>query len=149
TRPEAVFSGMEWGGVDVIFFRRILRCLSTTSLVVLTMGPSGSHQASPDKPVGAGPASAEHVRVLGTVPLFRFHPQTGAELGSKERDARVWTATFIFPRRAQPGPLQMKEMSRLVQKLADGDRDAIRFVSFAVDPVPDTPQVLAEYGRRY
>src|SRR5215475_751871 len=112
--------------------KNVLNGLATLTLAALAIAADGaSHRIWSEMPAGSKPASEERVRVLGTVPRFRFTSQTGAEFGSKELDGRVWIATFIFTRCAQTCPLQMKEMSQLDQELGKQvERDAIRFVGF-------------------
>jgi cytochrome oxidase Cu insertion factor (SCO1/SenC/PrrC family) len=59
----------------------------------------------------------------------------------------VWIADFIFTRCAGQCPLMSAQMAALHQALRD--LPAIRFVSFSVDPVYDTPARLAAYASHY
>lgn len=84
---------------------------------------------------------------FGVVPDFRLTSQTGQPFLSKEKlDGRVWVANFIFTNCMGPCPRmsgQMKEVRDAVENLN------VRFVSFTVDPERDTPEVLAEYSKRW
>jgi protein SCO1/2 len=58
---------------------------------------------------------------------------------------RVWIADFIYTTCAGPCPLLSANMAGLQKKLPP----AIGLLSFTVDPDNDTPQVLADYARRF
>lgn len=63
---------------------------------------------------------------------------------------KVWVADFIFTNCAGPCPRLTSHMSRLQEALAGvAGGGEVRLVSFSVDPEKDTPEVLAEYGRRF
>ena len=70
------------------------------------------------------------------------HPFSQATLAGS-----VWIADFIFTRCAGQCPLMSAQMAALHQALRD--LPAIRFVSFSVDPVYDTPARLAAYASHY
>jgi protein SCO1/2 len=86
--------------------------------------------------------------VLGTVPEFAFTDQTGAKVRSADLAGRVHVVNFIFTRCPTICPVTSRKMQRLAERLADR-ADAIRFVSFSVDPEHDTPEVLAAFAARY
>jgi protein SCO1/2 len=82
------------------------------------------------------------------IPAFTLTAQTGAEFDSREALAgKVWVADFIFTNCQGPCP----RMSAYMQRIQDRVKDLpnVRLVSFTVDPDRDTPEVLAEYGRRF
>jgi protein SCO1/2 len=86
--------------------------------------------------------------VFNTVPDFVLPAHTGAEFDSASQlRGRVWIADFIFTTCKGPCPRMSALMQRVQTRLSD--RPDIRFVSFTVDPETDTPDVLAEYARRY
>ncbi len=118
------------------------------------LGCSESSSPPPETtPVAKQAAVAQQphdVRVLGTVPRFRFRNQDTELFGSKELDGHVWIATFIFTRCTSTCPRQTAELARLQEQLADHpDRDSIHLVSFSVDPEYDTPEVLKAYAEQW
>jgi protein SCO1/2 len=85
--------------------------------------------------------------VLGTVPPFSLTERTGAPLGSEDLTGRVWVADFVFTRCPDVCPALTARMARLQDRFGTG-ADAVRLVSFSVDPVHDTPEVLRTYAER-
>ncbi len=85
--------------------------------------------------------------VYGQVPDFQLTAQTGQPFSRKALDGRIWVADFIYTTCPGPCPLMSSKMRR-VQASVEGIPD-LTLVSFSVDPKHDTPQVLAEYARRY
>lgn len=84
--------------------------------------------------------------MLGFVPPFTLTDQSGAEFSSAKLKGKVWVANFIFTNCTGPCPRmtgQMKQVQNAVYALPD-----VRLISFTVDPVRDTPEVLAGYARR-
>jgi protein SCO1/2 len=90
---------------------------------------------------------ARQLEVLGTVPDFAFTDQTGAPVRSSDLRGHVHIAHFIFTRCPTVCPTTTLKMQRLGQRLAD--QDAVRFLSFSVDPEHDTPPVLAAFATRF
>jgi protein SCO1/2 len=90
---------------------------------------------------------ARQLEVLGTVPDFAFTDQTGAPVRSSDLRGHVHIAHFIFTRCPTVCPTTTLKMQRLGQRLAD--QDAVRFLSFSVDPEHDTPPVLATFAARF
>ncbi|TPW20061.1 MAG: SCO1 protein [Elusimicrobia bacterium] len=58
---------------------------------------------------------------------------------------RPWVAGFVFTRCGGPCPLLSTNMAGLQRRLPD----AVRLVSFTVDPDFDTAEVLARYAERH
>ncbi len=96
-------------------------------------------------------ACARHREPLGefnTVPDFELVDQTGAPFSSvAQLRGKVWVADFVFTNCKGPCPRMGSQMRQVQSALADVE--AVRFVSFTVDPKRDTPEVLATYARRY
>jgi len=93
----------------------------------------------------ARPTSA--LPVLFDVPEFQLTAQDGQSFDSKALGGKIWVADFIYT--TCPGPCprmtsQMREVQDAVAKLSDVD-----LVSFTVDPVRDTPEVLAGYAQAH
>ncbi|HXG32206.1 MAG TPA: SCO family protein [Bryobacteraceae bacterium] len=85
--------------------------------------------------------------VYGEVPDFELTAATGEVFRGHALRGKIWIADFIFTNCAGPCP-RMSSQMRLIQNSL-GDIPELRLVSFTVDPVRDTPEVLAAYARRY
>ncbi|MBC8167112.1 MAG: SCO family protein, partial [Bryobacteraceae bacterium] len=83
----------------------------------------------------------------GLVPDFRLIDQQGQAFSGNTLRGKVWVANFIFTTCQGPCP-RMSSQFRTIQKQA-GEDSALRFVSFTIDPIRDTPTVLAEYSKRF
>jgi len=84
----------------------------------------------------------------GVVPDFTLTDQTGAAFkSSAELNKKVWVADFIFTNCPGPCPRMSSQMHQVQTALAG--TEAVRFVSFTVDPARDTPPVLAAYARHF
>lgn len=86
--------------------------------------------------------------VLGRVADFALVNQAGAPVTRATLDGEPWVANFIFTRCASVCPLVTQRM-RAIQALAQRHEDAIRLVSFSVDPEHDQPAVLKSYADTY
>ena len=83
-----------------------------------------------------------------TVPAFTLTDQNGEEFRSADVLAsKIWVADFIFTTCTGPCPRMSARMRRLQTDLAD--LPDVKLVSFTVDPENDTPEVLAEYAKRF
>jgi protein SCO1/2 len=84
----------------------------------------------------------------GVVPDFSLTDQAGQPFHSDQRlNGHVWVADFIFTNCMGPCPRMSTQMNQIQRALADAPE--VRYVSFTIDPDRDTPEVLAQYGRRY
>ena len=92
------------------------------------------HDARPDLPR------------LGSAPAFTLVSEQGKTVTRADYDGKVWIADFIFTRCGGSCPILSAKMVALSERMADVP--AVRFVSFDVDPEHDTPEVLAEHGRK-
>jgi len=82
------------------------------------------------------------------IPAFTLTAQTGAEFDSRrELSGKVWVANFIFTSCQGPCPVMSAHMQRIQKQVRSLER--VRLVSFTIDPDRDTPEVLAEYGKRF
>jgi protein SCO1/2 len=93
----------------------------------------------------AGCARQKPLPVLGEIPQFELLNQQGSKFGRSALDGHVWIADFIFTNCESSCP-RMSSKMHLVQG-ATGPQ--VKLVSFTVDPARDTPQALAEYGKKY
>ena len=96
---------------------------------------------------GCGPRR-EPLSVHQAVPDFVLLAQNGQEFRSAESlKGRIWVADFIFTSCTGPCPRMSSQMRQLQENLKD--LPDVRFVSFSVDPVNDTPEALAAYAKRF
>jgi protein SCO1/2 len=85
--------------------------------------------------------------VLGQVPQFQLTQQTGQPFDSHSLDGHIWVANFIFTTCTGPCPMMSHQM-RGIQNSTGGTPE-LKLVSFTVDPVHDTPPVLAKYAAHF
>lgn len=112
------------------------------ALVVLLLGVVGASAFFLLRPRDAGPALPR----LGAAPSFSLVSEQGKTVAKDDLLGGVWIADFIFTRCGGSCPILSARMAALAEKTRDVPR--LRFVSFGVDPEHDTPEVLAEYGRK-
>jgi len=92
--------------------------------------------------VGCG--RQEPLPVYSQVPDFSLTSESGAPVGRQMFEGSIWVADFIFTNCSGPCP-RMSALMRHVQAAAP----EVKLASFTVDPERDTPEVLAQYARRY
>jgi cytochrome oxidase Cu insertion factor (SCO1/SenC/PrrC family) len=89
--------------------------------------------------------------VFGRVPDFQLTDQTGAAFSSASLAGRVTVIDFIYTHCTDACPLLSATFQQAQRKLSDdkllGER--VMLVSVSVDPLHDTPAVLAEYGQQF
>jgi len=85
--------------------------------------------------------------VMGEVPQFQLTAQTGQPFDSHSLDGHVWVADFIYTTCTGPCPMMTTHMRQLQNSTAE--IPAVRLVSITVDPVHDTPPVLAAYAAHF
>jgi len=83
--------------------------------------------------------------VFGEIPRFELTNQQGKKFDRASLDGHVWIADFIFTNCESSCP-RMSSKMHSIQNATDAN---VRLVSFTVDPARDTPQALAEYGKKY
>jgi len=79
---------------------------------------------------------------------FSFVNQYDESFGTSELSGSLWVASFIFTNCETVCPPMMLEMAALQDKVQSSDVD-VQFVSFTVDPVVDTPEVLRAYVKQF
>ena len=87
--------------------------------------------------------------VLGQVPEFSLVDSDGQSLSQAQLAGGVWIADFIFTHCPGVCPVLSAQMSKLQHVLPPQGADAVRLVSFSVDPANDTPEALRAYGARF
>jgi protein SCO1/2 len=85
------------------------------------------------------------VSSYGTVPDFQLVNQNGRSFGSAQLIGKIWVADFIFTTCPGPCPMISTRMSELQKPLEKTD---VHLVSFTVDPIKDTPEVLRGYAEK-
>ena len=81
----------------------------------------------------------------GSAPAFDLTNQNGQPFGSAQLHGKVWIAGFIFTTCPGPCPIISSRMADMQKPLQKTD---VHLVSFTVDPVTDTPEVLRDYAQR-
>jgi len=94
----------------------------------------------------AGCSSKPDLPTLGTVTPFQLTEHTKQQFDSASLKGKVWVADFMFTTCPGPCPRMSSQMHQ-VQMALEGE--GIQLVSFTVDPEHDTPEVLAEYGKKF
>ena len=85
--------------------------------------------------------------VMGEIPPFQLVSQTGQPFDSKTLDGHVWVADFFFTTCTGPCPMMSARMRQLQDSTSE--TPGVLMVSMTVDPVHDTPPVLAGYARHF
>lgn len=86
--------------------------------------------------------------ILGAVADFQLMDHRGDTFGSADLRGRLWIANFIFTRCPTICPTLTKQMAEIQHRIRSVAQ-VVHLVSFTVDPEYDTPEVLAEYAKRF
>jgi protein SCO1/2 len=89
----------------------------------------------------------KELQVFGDIPEFQLTSQTGQPFDSKVLDGHVWVADFIYTTCPGPCPMMTTRMRQLQNSTVE--IPDVLLVSMTVDPVHDTPPVLAEYAAHF
>jgi protein SCO1 len=95
-----------------------------------------ARNASPD---------ASGLEVLFAAPDFALTAEDGKEFSSKSLAGKPYVAAFTFTHCASTCPIVSARLSVLQKKIDP----AVKFVSFSVDPLRDTPVVMSNYAAKY
>ena len=82
------------------------------------------------------------------LPEFEFPESMGGTVSRESLKGKRWLANFIFTRCAGPCPMMTRDISELHRSVTKSNPD-FRFVSFSVDPVYDTAEVLKKYAETF
>ena len=85
--------------------------------------------------------------ILGLIPNFKLYDTTGKEFTLKELKDNIFVTDFIFTTCAGICPMMSQNMSELYNSHLSEPN--IEFVSISVNPEYDSPQILAQYAKRY
>ncbi len=83
---------------------------------------------------------------LFSTPAFTLVDQSEKPVTHETLRGKPWIADFIFTNCAGPCPMMTAKMAQLQKELSG---DAVRLVSFSVDPERDQPEVLKTYADRF
>ncbi len=90
----------------------------------------------------------ETPKVYGIIPEFSFTDEQGKPFGTQELKGKVWIASFIFTNCSSICPDLMRKMMYIRDKIKS-IKWMIHLVSFTVDPLRDTPEVLDRYAQEH
>lgn len=93
------------------------------------------------------PAEALGLQTLWKVPTFTLTDQSGRPFGTAQLAGKVAVVDFIYTRCGASCPTLTAQMAKL--QAAFQGQAGLQFVSISVDPLHDTPAVLARYGRQF
>lgn len=85
--------------------------------------------------------------IHGQISDFTLTEKSGKSLTAQALAQQVWVADFIFTSCKAECPLMNLEMAKIQQAFLK--QDAVKLVSFTVDPETDTPQRLKTYAQNF
>jgi protein SCO1 len=91
------------------------------------------------------------LEVLGAAPDYTLTDQTGAPFDSRDLAGRASVVDFIYTRCPDVCPTLSATFGQAQKKL-EAERllgSKVVLVSLSVDPIHDTPEVLAQYGKQF
>jgi protein SCO1/2 len=86
--------------------------------------------------------------VMGTLPPFSLIERSGRAISRDDLTGQPWVADFIFTRCSGMCPALSTRMAEVRRRVREQGLRT-RLVSFSVDPLHDTPEVLREYAARF
>ncbi len=85
--------------------------------------------------------------ILGGVQDFLLYDAHGQEVTLESLKGKIWVADFIFTTCSGICPVMTGHMLSLHRSFLLDDN--VRMVSFSVNPEQDSPEVLAQYAKKY
>lgn len=145
--------------VGLVLWTLVLGALYLVAVRKLSNDASakGASAAQDDDPSGEPSESEPIVATQKTVtisfpsqelPEFEFPECMGGTVSRDNMKGSRWLANFIFTRCAGPCPLMTRDISEL-HRLVEKSNADFRFVTFSVDPVYDTVEVLRKYAETF
>lgn len=119
--------------------------------IVMSHGGGSELTSQPTRPAGIDEETLSRVgekaeRVEGWMYEYALTERSGQSMGTAELAGQPHVVSFFFSTCPSVCKLQNEKMQQLQTEFAG---QGIRFVAISVDPVVDTPEVLAEYAKRY
>ena len=100
--------------------------------------------------VAACQTPPEELTYLGDLPSWTFETETGKPISSESLRGKVWVANFLFTSCPTSCPPLAQATAKLQERLKVWRKaGGPRIVSFTVDPVTDSGEVLRTFGRKY
>jgi protein SCO1/2 len=100
--------------------------------------------------VGCASKPPPELRDLGALPAWRFSTEQGAPIGDQSLAGKPWVANFLFTSCPTSCPPLARATADLQRRVAAWrPTGGPRIVSFTVDPVTDSAEVLRTFARRY
>lgn len=124
-------------------FRRLLLVGFLGLALIGVLVVQHSRRAAGDPAGNVLAADADSAEIFWPVAPFQLVERSGAPVTLDTLKGRPWIAGFVFTRCTGPCPRITANMRKLQGELADSD---VRLVSFSVDPLHDTPQILEAYA---
>lgn len=131
-----------------LFVRRLLRVLLGLFLGALVVAAYTLYLVRTQGEVAMQPPAIETTLAA---PAFDLVDQHGRRFTNADLEGKVWVADFIFTNCPDFCPVLTANMLRLQRQLASEGvlGDDVMLVSFSVDPIADTPEVLYRYAEAY
>lgn len=85
--------------------------------------------------------------VFGEVPSFEFVTSEEKSFTLDDLRGKVWVIDFIFTTCPGPCPMMGQQMARVHERFKNDPR--VKLVSVSVNPAYDTPEILAQYAKRF
>lgn len=98
--------------------------------------------------VCAKPADDLVLPRIGVAPGFTLVDQFGRPVSLRDMRGRVTVVTFMFAGCSDTCPLLTAKLAGIQRQLG-ARADDVRFAAITVDPLNDTPAVLAAYGKAH
>lgn len=95
-------------------------------------------------PYYASNATIQYKGPYYTVPNYRFINQDSVTIDENYTKKKIWVAHYFFTACPSICPKMMSSMREL--QIEFGDENAVRFLSFTVDPERDQPSILKKYA---
>jgi len=91
------------------------------------------------------------LEVYGSTPTFNLTDQSGAAFSSRSLAGHVTLLDFVYTYCTDACPIMSATFQEAQRKLADDKLlgSKVMLVSLSVDPVHDTPPVLADYAQQF
>jgi protein SCO1/2 len=96
----------------------------------------------------AGHSSASSdLKRINIVPPFVLTERSGRSITNNDLFGKIWVADFVYTTCPGPCPTVTASMAKLQAAVAHDAQ--VQLVTFTVDPINDTPAVLAAYANHY
>ena len=119
------------------FYRWLIMVLGIMILLVVLYRASDTEPEAPPS----------QLRRISVIPPFSLTERSGRQVTNRDLTGKIWVADFVYTTCPGPCPLVTAELARV--QAATMNDPHVQLVTFTVDPVNDTPGVLAKYADAY